>query len=361
MRLNYQTFGRRTGLRVSEFALGTGNFGTRWGHGAERDEARRIFDGYVEAGGNFLDSANSYQFGESEQLLGEFIAAERDRFVVATKYTFGTEPKAGVGRTGNGRRNMMLAVEDSLRRLKTDRIDLFWAHLADGMTPIDEIMRAFDDLVRAGKIVHAGLSNFPAWRVASAATLADLRGWAPLAGIQTEYSLVERTADRELLPMAEAFGLGATLWSPLGGGFLTGKYRATSDGAPASLEDSRLNRLKQLIHTETSARQTTVLDTVIEIAGEHDATPAHVAMAWLRAKAARSTTSLIPILGPRTRAQLDGTLGALDVTLDIDQIARLDAASAIALGTPHDMANERADALAGIDAKQLMRARVPVV
>jgi aryl-alcohol dehydrogenase-like predicted oxidoreductase len=212
--MRYKIFGRQTGLRVSELALGAGNFGTRWGHGAERADAKQLFDAYVEAGGNFIDTADNYQFGESEEIVGDFIAADRDHFVLATKYTLGTNDAHGVSRTGNSRKNMVRSVEGSLKRLKTDRIDLYWAHFADGMTPMEEIVRAFDDLVRAGKIHYAGLSNFPAWRVARADLLAELRGWAPIAGIQVEYSLAERTADRELLPMAEALGLGVALWSP---------------------------------------------------------------------------------------------------------------------------------------------------
>jgi len=338
--MRYKIFGRRTGLRVSELALGTGNFGTRWGHGAERDEAKKVFDGYVEAGGNFIDTADSYQFGQSEELVGEFIAADRDYFVVASKYTLGTTDKDGVSRTGNSRKNMVRSVEGSLKRLKTDRIDLYWAHFADGVTPMEEIVRAFDDLVRSGKILYAGLSNFPAWRISRADLLAELRGWAPIAGIQIEYSLAEHTADRELLPMAEALGLGVALWSPLGDGFLTGKYRSSAEG--------RINsRLAVLVHTEKSARETAILDTVLAVAKEVGASPTEVAIAWLLHKAARSTTSLIPILGSRTRDQLDSTLGALDVKLSSEQTARLDTASAIPLGTPHEQINGSAPRIAG--------------
>lgn len=327
--MRYKLFGRHTGLRVSELALGTGNFGTGWGHGAERDEAKSVFDGYVQAGGNFIDTADTYQVGQSESLLGEFIAADRDYFVLATKYTLGPNPAGDLARTGNSRKTMIRAVEDSLKRLKTDRIDLLWTHLSDGMTPMEEIQRGFDDLARAGKILYAGLSNFPAWRVSRAATLAELRNTLPIAGIQVEYSLAERTSDRELLPMAEALGLGATLWSPLGGGFLTGKYRDGKD-------NSRLTKLGMLVHTEKSARETALLDAVLAVAAEAGATPTHVAIAWLRHKAARSSTSLIPILGPRTRAQLDATLGGLTLALTPAQVVVLDAASAAPLGVPHE-------------------------
>ncbi|MGU9813093.1 aldo/keto reductase [Pseudomonas sp. LF052] len=330
-----KVFGRRSGLQVSELALGTGNFGTGWGHGAERDEARQIFDGYLEAGGNFLDTANGYQFGQAEKLLGEFIAAERDNLVVATKYSLRTQPSdEGTLKLGNNRKNMVRAVEESLMRLNTDRIDLLWAHMSDNVTPMEEILRGFDDLVRAGKIHYAGLSNFPAWRIARGDLLAEVRSFAPIIGVQVEYSLAERSADRELLPMAEALGLGATLWSPLGGGFLTGKYRETQD-------DNRANKLGMLIHSEKSARETAVLDTLLAVAGELDVSPTHVAIAWLREKARRSTTALIPILGSRTRAQLDATLGALNVQLSAEHVTRLDGASALPLGVPHTIIAER--------------------
>ncbi|WP_456311190.1 aldo/keto reductase [Serratia proteamaculans] len=324
--MNYTTFGRNSGLRVSALALGTGNFGTGWGYGSEREEAKQVFDRYVEAGGNFIDTADAYQFGQSEEIVGEFIAAERDRFVVATKYSLSASPEPGISRTGNSRKNMIQSVENSLKRLKTDRIDLLWAHFDDQLTPLEEIVRAFDDLVRAGKIQYAGLSNFPAWRIARADTIAELRGWSRIAGIQVEYSLVQRTAERELLPMAEALGLAATLWSPLGGGLLTGKYRQSNEGRLTGFGG-------RLVHTE---QDTTLLDTVFAIAGELNILPLQVAIAWLQDKAAHSTTSLIPILGSRNLAQLNDTLQALDVRLEKDQIARLDAVSAISAGTPHD-------------------------
>ena len=324
--MQYTTFGRNTGLRVSELALGTGNFGTGWGYGSEKEEAKQVFDRYADAGGNFIDTADAYQFGQSEQIIGEFIAAERDHFVVATKYTLSALPNVGVSRTGNSRKNMMVSVENSLKRLQTDRIDVLWAHFDDKLTPLEEIVRAFDDLIRTGKIQYAGLSNFPAWRIARADTIAELRGWSRIAGVQVEYSLVQRTAERELLPMAEALGLAVTPWSPLGGGLLTGKYRQSSEG-----------RLKgfggRLIHVE---QDTTLLDTVFAIAQELNAMPVQVAIAWLRYKAARASTSLIPILGPRTLAQLNDSLLALDITLSDEQVTQLDKVSAISLGTPHE-------------------------
>ncbi|WP_409306189.1 aldo/keto reductase [Pectobacterium sp. B1J-3] len=324
--MKYTLFGRNSGLRISELALGTGNFGTGWGYGSEKEEARQVFDRYAEAGGNFIDTADAYQFGQSEQIVGECIAAERDRFVVATKYTLGAFPTPDIARTGNSRRNMIASVESSLKRLNTDRIDLLWAHVDDQLTPLEEVVRAFDDLIRAGKIQYAGLSNFPAWRIARADILAELRGWSRIVGIQVEYSLVQRTAERELLPMAEALGLAATLWSPLGGGLLTGKYRQSNEGR-------LLGFAGRLVHTE---QDTSLLDEVISVSQEHQVKPLHIAIAWLRHKAARSSTSLIPILGPRTLAQLNDTLTALDVVLSDEQMARLDKVSAISLGTPHN-------------------------
>ncbi|BDI28510.1 oxidoreductase [Capsulimonas corticalis] len=333
--MRYQIFGRRTGLRVSELSLGCGTFGTTWGYGAEPAEARRIFDSYVEAGGNFFDTADAYQSGESERLLGEFIAANRDDFVVATKYTMAIAPGAGISVTGNSRKNMVRAVEASLKRLNTDRIDLYWVHHADEVTPMDEIMRGLDDLVRAGKILYIGLSDFPAWRTAYAATLADMRGWAPLAGQQIEYSLVERTPERDLLPMAQAFGLGTVAWSPLGGGLLTGKYRSGDKDARSG------SNLAALLHVENDARKTATLDALETVAEEIGFDPGQTAIAWVLAK------GHIPILGPRTQAQLAGNLGAVNVTLSADQIQRLDDASAISLGFPHELKTRFAEVREG--------------
>ncbi|MFJ9712861.1 aldo/keto reductase [Streptomyces sp. NPDC101234] len=350
--MRYTTFGRRTGLRVSEYALGTGNFGTGWGAGAEPDEARRMFDKFAEAGGTFLDTADGYQFGESEELVGKFIAAERDHFVLATKFTIGANPRPGISTTGNSRKNLVASLEASLKRLGTDYIDLYWVHFPDDLTPMEEILRGLDDLVSSGKIHHAALSNFPAWRVSRAATLAELKNWAPVTGIQIEYSLVERTADRELLPMAESLGLGAALWSPLGGGLLTGKYRRGPEG--------RLTDFKTLVHTESSGQKTAVVDTVLAIAEETGASPAQVSVAWLRERAAQASTSFIPIIGPRNLAQLDDYLGALDVQLTAKQFARLSDVSAIPLGVPHEATAASRNGLQGGDASLITQPAVPV-
>lgn len=330
--MRYRIFGQ-TGLRVSTLALGTGNFGKGWGYGADREDAAKIYDGYRAAGGNFIDTADQYQFGQSEAMLGDFIAADRDDVVLATKFSLGDSPDSGLHRTGNSRKAMVRSVEASLKRLKTDRIDLLWVHMPDAVTPIDEIARGLDDLVRAGKILYSGLSDFPAWRVATAVTLAEARGWAPVSAVQLEYSLVERSAERELLPMASAFGLGTVIWSPLGGGLLTGKYRKGETG--------RAQGLGVVIHSESDARKTATLDAVLAIAAETGLPAGQVALAWVLAK------GTLPIIGPRTPDQLADNLAAIDVRLTADQVARLEAASAITLGFPFDVVAGSANNLAG--------------
>jgi aryl-alcohol dehydrogenase-like predicted oxidoreductase len=324
--MRYKLFGKHTGLRVSELVLGAGNFGTRWGHGAEPDEAARILNAYAAAGGNFIDTANGYQFGQSEEILGGLLSGRRDDFVLATKFTFQTDPKAGILVTGNSRRSLVSSVEASLKRLKTDRIDLYWAHVSDGVTPVEEMVRGFDDLARAGKILYAGLSDFPAWRVARAVTIAELRGVTPIAGLQVEHSLVERTTEQELLPAGQALGLGIVAWSPLGGGVLTGKYRQGETGRREGFGG-------RVFQEENSPHRTAILDTLIAVAKDAGVTPAEIAIAWVAAKGS------LPIIGPRTLAQLENNLAAAKVTLSPAQITRLDEASAIAPVFPFRMLN----------------------
>jgi len=320
--MRYRLFGRGTGLRVSELALGGALFGTAWGYGTEPGEARRILEAYADAGGNFIDTSDSYQFGQSETIVGDFLVDHRDEFIVASKYTLGAEPDAHVLRTGNNRKNMVRSIEASLKRLKTDRIDLYWVHMDDGVTRMEEIVRGLDDLVRAGKILYVGLSDFPAWRVARAQTITELRGWAPVIGLQIEYSLAERTPDRELLPMAWAFGLGIAAWSPLGGGLLAGKYRRGEEG--------RATTFGAVVHMENDSRKAASVDALLAVAGEAGATPSQAALAWLTSR------GIIPIIGPRTSHQLMDNLGAVGLALSSDQLARLDAASAVPLGFPLD-------------------------
>jgi len=328
--MKYQIFGQKSGLRVSTLALGTGNFGTVWPFGSSKEEAKTVFDRYAEAGGNFIDTADGYQAGQSEIYLSEFLASERDNFVLASKYSMGTR---NMQTTGNNRKTMMRAVEESLKRLKTDRLDLYWVHLSDEQTPIEEIVRGLDDLVRDGKINYAGFSNFPAWRIANASLLADLRGWAPIIGIQVEYNLIERTADRELLPMAEALGLGVAFWSPLAGGTLTGKYRSKEVDP-----NSRLALAGGLlVKDEKGERETAIIDLVESIAKETGRNTIDVALAWIRQKYDESTLSTVSIIGPRNLKQLEDNLASLTLTLTRDQIKSLNEISQISLGSPHEI------------------------
>lgn len=318
--MNYHLLGH-SGLRVSELCLGTMTFGEEWGWGSSQEVSREIFDKFVAAGGNFLDTADGYTNGSSERIVGEFVKANRERFVIATKYSFNQiqgDPNAG----GNHRKNLTQALDGSLRRLDMDYIDLYWVHAWDRLTPIEETMRALDDAVRAGKILYLGASNIPAWMIARANTIAELRGWTPFSAIQVEYNLLERTSERELIPMARSLGLGITAWSPLASGMLSGKYQrgAKKDG-----------RLAQVEFVEYSDSAFDVVDVVKSVAGEVDRSPSQVALAWLRQR-----FGTIAIVGARKTHQFDDNLGSLTLTLSPEQIAKLDQASAIAIGYPHD-------------------------
>jgi len=238
--MRYTTFGNRTGLRVSELALGTSNFGTKWATGADEPTSARIFTTFAEAGGTFIDTADTYQRGESETYLAKFLASDREHFTLASKFTFGTAGQTGVSKTGNSRKTMRHALDASLRRLGTDYLDMYWVHSPDFVTPLDEIVEALDDLVRVGKILHGGLSNFPAWQVAAAVTGQATPGRTPVIATQFEYSLAARDGERDLLPMTEGLGIGAAVYSPLGGGLLTGKYRNSpkASSAPSTRSSS---------------------------------------------------------------------------------------------------------------------------
>jgi aryl-alcohol dehydrogenase-like predicted oxidoreductase len=323
--MRYKLLGK-SGLRVSELCLGTMTFGEDWGWGASKDESRKVYDAFLEAGGNFIDTANVYTNGTSEQLLGEFMTGHRDRIVLATKYTNaapGKDPNAA----GNHRKSMMQAVEASLKRLKTDYIDLYWLHIWDQITPIEEVLRAFDDLVRQGKILYAGVSDMPAWLVAKANTLAELRGWTSFVGLQIEYSLIERTPERELLPMAAELGLGVTAWSPLAGGLLTGKQLE-----PGGAKDSRQSSAMMQQFMKSDAREEAVAREVVAVAREIGHSPAQVALAWLRQR----PEPIIPIIGARKLAQVKDNLACITVKLAPAQLERLNAVSRIEMGFPHD-------------------------
>jgi len=306
-----------SGLRVSEVALGTMTFGEAWGWGASEDECRSMFDAFVEAGGNFVDTASNYTDGQSEEIVGSLTAPDRERFVIATKYTLTSrreDPNAG----GNHRKNLVRALETSLRRLRTDYVDLLWLHMWDGMTPVEEVVRALDDLVSSGKVLYVGLSDTPAWVVSRAVTLAHQYGWSPFVAVQGPYSIADRDVERELLPMARDLGLAFTPWGMLEGGALTGKYLEDTD-EPRRYESGGPT-------TNAMARE------VISVAEETGGTPAQVAIAWVRAQ----PWHLVPIVGARSETQLRENLCALDVELSREQIERLDAVSDFRLGFPRE-------------------------
>ena len=326
--MNYRLLGR-SGLRVSELSLGTMTFGEEWGWGTAQDEARKIYDAYREAGGNFIDTANLYTNGTSEKFVGEFVRGHREQVVIATKYSnaaAGNDPNAA----GNQRKNMVQAVEASLRRLGTDYIDLYWLHIWDGLTPVDEVMRAFDDLVRQGKVLYVGVSDAPAWWVAQANTLAELRGWTPFVGLQIEYSLLERTVERELIPMARAFGLTVAAWSPLKGGVLSGKYRARKGAAEA---DARYSSEMMKGFLPEKQRQDRVVEALAQVSEETGRSMPQVALAWLRTR----EVPVIPIIGARRMAQLEDNLASVTVELSPEQTKKLDEASAVDLGFPCEL------------------------
>jgi len=317
--MRYKLLGK-TGLRVSELALGTMTFGQEWGWGASKEESRKMFDAYAGAEGNFIDTANRYTNGTSEQLVGEFIEKDRDHFVLATKYTLFTR-RDDPNSSGNHRKNMLQSLEASLKRLKTDRIDLYWVHAWDFMTPIEEVMRSLDDMVRAGKILYAGISDTPAWVVSRADMLADFHGWTPFAAMQLRYSLIDRTIEREHLPMARSLDMAVTAWGVLGTGVLSVKSSAEKgEGGRGAWKKPQ---------TEKTAA---ILKTVETIAKEKGCTPSEVALNWVR----QQKGVLIPIIGARTASQIRDNLDCLNYELTSEEIGRLDAVSRIDLGFPYD-------------------------
>ncbi len=325
MALNdYVTLGR-SGLRVSPLCLGSMTFGEDLGWGSSVKDSEKIIDQFLGAGGNFIDTANVYTFGHSEKIIGDHLgrdAAKRDRVVLATKFygnLFPGDPNGG----GAGRKSIVGACEESLRRLQTDYIDLYWMHAWDVNTPIDETLRAFDDLVRAGKIRYVGFSDAPAWKVAQAQTIAQFRSFAPLIALQIEYSLLERTVEGELVPMAREMGLGITPWSPLKSGVLSGKYTRENAGK----EKASRGAMAESALTEKAY---TILDELKRVSDEARASVAQVALAWVVAKPGVGST----IIGARTQEQLEQNLGALRVKLSPEQIARLDVVSKPQLGFP---------------------------
>jgi aryl-alcohol dehydrogenase-like predicted oxidoreductase len=321
--MKYKLLGR-SGLKVSELCLGTMGFGTEAGWGADKETSFAIIDAFANAGGNFIDTANMYKLGTSEKIIGEYLHNhDRDYFVVATKYTLKdnlTNPNA----SGNNRKNMMRSVEDSLRRLKTDFIDILYLHIWDDLTPIDEVLRGLDDLVRQGKVNYAAISDTPAWVVSKGNTMAELMGWSQFIALQIEYSLIARTPERELIPMAKHYGMTVTPWAPLGGGVLTGKYLRGEQGR-IKPESKRRNEQAE-----------TITKAVVEVADEIGATPGNVALKWTT----QQGFSSIPIVGATKLSQLQDNLKTIEITLNDAQLQKLNEASAIELGFPGDFFKE---------------------
>ncbi|WP_242352293.1 MULTISPECIES: aldo/keto reductase [Anaeromyxobacter] len=324
---HYVTLGR-SGLRVSPLCLGAMTFGEDLGWGSSVEESQRIMDRYIERGGNFIDTANFYTKSHSEKIIGDHLgrhAARRDRLVLATKFSgnlYPGDPNGG----GSGRKSILAACENSLRRLQTDYIDLYWLHNWDVHTPIEETMAALDDLVRAGKVRYLGVSDTPAWKIAEANVLARFRGWSAFIGLQIEYSLLERSVEQELVPMALELGLGITPWSPLKSGALSGKYTRRNAG---QVKTDRAQFLESFLNERTYA----TVDALEAIARAHQSTVARVALAWLRQRPGVTST----IIGARRWEQLEDNLASLEVELTADERGRLDALTQPTFGFPQSM------------------------
>jgi aryl-alcohol dehydrogenase-like predicted oxidoreductase len=316
--MNYKLLGR-SGLKVSELCLGTMGFGKEWNWGADKETSLKILDAYASNGGNFIDTANRYTEGTSEKIIGEFIHSNRDNFILATKYSL-HDNLTNVNASGNNRKNMMRSVEESLKRLNTDFIDLFYLHIWDNLTPMDEVLRGLDDLVKQGKVNYIGISDTPAWLVSQAQTMAELMGWSRFVALQVEYSLLQRTPERELIPMAKHYNLTVTPWAPLAGGALTGKY-TKGDTGRLPKESKRLNE-----------RAVKITEEVMAIAKELNVQPSSVALKWTM----QQGFSCIPIIGATKPEQFLENLNCLDVNLSNEQINRLNQISKIELGFPGD-------------------------
>jgi aryl-alcohol dehydrogenase-like predicted oxidoreductase len=320
--MRYQLLGN-SGLRISEACLGTMTFGESIDWGADRDTAHEIYSTFRDAGGTFIDTADIYTGGESEELLGDFIDGHRSEVVISTKYTDAplgqkaSDPNAA----GNHRKHMVEAVEASLQRLGTDYIDLLYVHAWDFLTPIDEVMRALDDLVRQGKVLYVGISDTPAWIISRANAIAELKDWSPFVAMQTEYSLIERTPERDLLPMAKALDVTPLAWSPLASGILTGKY---------SGDDAKGGRLESAPFKTLTNRNLAIADVVLDVAKATGHAPAQVALAWVRQQ------GVLPLIGATQPRHVESNLESLTITLDDEHRAALNDASQIDLGFPHE-------------------------
>jgi aryl-alcohol dehydrogenase-like predicted oxidoreductase len=365
MTMRYKLLGR-SGLRVSELCLGAGTFGTNWGPiGSDQAESGRILGAFLDAGGNFIDTSNRYQEGQSEEWLGQLIQADRHRIVLATKYslfdgmTEGTDPNG----CGNHRKNLIRSVDGSLKRLRTDFIDLLWIHIWDYTTPIDEIIRTLNDVVRQGKVMYVGASNFPAWWIARANTMADAHALGPFIATQIEWSLTERSSEPEFLPMAHELDIALVCWSALGGGMVTGKYnrRLSPAGEPQRLVD-HVDPSKHAFWHEMTKRNMAIMDRVLPIADQIGRPPVQVALRWLM----QQNVVTIPIFSARTVAQAKEDLGACDFTLSPDQMKAIDRATAPALASvmpeagpyPYPMLEYGTPALPGFYSRALLFGKI---
>ena len=316
--MNYKLLGR-SGLKVSELCLGTMGFGKEWNWGADKETSFKILETFANSGGNFIDTANRYTEGTSEKIIGEFVNSNRDNFVLATKYSL-HDNLINVNASGNNRKNMMRSVEESLKRLNTNFIDLLYLHIWDNLTPMDEVLRGLDDLVRQGKVNYIGISDTPAWLVSQGQTMAELMGWSRFVALQVEYSLLQRTPERELIPMAKHYNMTVTPWAPLAGGALTGKY-LVGDKGRLGAESKRLNE-----------RAVKITQEVVSIAKELNVQPSSVALKWTM----QQGFSCIPIIGATKPDQFLENLKCLDVLLTDEHIKRLNEVSKIELGFPGD-------------------------
>jgi aryl-alcohol dehydrogenase-like predicted oxidoreductase len=330
---HYVTLGR-SGLRVSPLCLGTMTFGTDWGWGSDEATCGQILDGYLAAGGNFVDTADLYTAGKSEEICGRLIRERnlRDRIVLATKYSFNADP-ANPNAGGNGRKNMYRALEGSLRRLQTDYIDLYWMHVWDGTTPVEEVMVSMNDLVRSGKVRYFGFSDVPAWYAARAQTIAQFAHSEPAIALQLEYSLVERSIEREHIPAAQTLGMGICPWSPLASGFLAGKYQRGEKG------EGRLETLSTSgnpVFEKRTERNWRILDVLLAVAEDLGRPPAEVALNWVATQPGVSST----IIGATKMTQLDSNLRALEFTIPPEVRVRLDEAGRLESAHPYRMFDE---------------------
>lgn len=299
-----------------------------------------MVDLYLERGGNFIDTADFYgQMGQSEVLLGEIVRGRRDPLVISTKYSLTTRP-GDPNASGNGRKNMVRSVEDSLRRMQTDYIDLLYLHMWDFRTPVDEILRGFDDLVTSGKVLYIGLSDTPAWQASRMQAIAEVRGWTQFCALQIAYSLVERTVEREMIPMAREMGMGVSPWAPLGQGMLTGKY-SRADLKPGDMSDISSRKAINAVTGKLTPRNLDIADVVVAVAKEIGCTPAQLAVAWTL----RNPAVCAPVIGVRTPAQLEDNLGALGVGISEEQLARLDEVSAVRKVFPMDVLKSPAEGM----------------